>query len=174
MTFRIELAAAPAACCNRAAPCVNALRRGRPISFILAAHCRSWYDRRGGLPWLCCQTCAISCARAERISSSLRPVKQAGFIASFMHGGVLVATLETIRGEIASCLRMALQRYQNVRQRTAKQFRVEEVVRFLKGTVFGLGDCFYFFRVFLHGGSLESGNCIDDICIQNANRAPND
>ena len=23
-----------------------------PISFIFAAHCRSWYERRGGVPWI--------------------------------------------------------------------------------------------------------------------------
>jgi len=33
--------------------------RGRLQPDFFAVHCRSWYERRGGVPWLCCQT--ISC-----------------------------------------------------------------------------------------------------------------
>ena len=45
-----------------------------------------------------------------------------------MRGGVFDAPGETLRGEIASDLRVALQRHQNMRQGTGEQFRVREVV----------------------------------------------
>jgi len=62
-----------------------------------------------------------------------------------MRGGFLGAGGETVGREIASRLGVALQRDKDVGQGTGEQFRVKEVVRFLKGPVlrrcngFGLG-----------------------------------
>src|SRR5450755_1705504 len=52
-----------------------------------------------------------------------------------MRGGFLGAGGETVGREIASRIGVALQRDKDVGQGTGEQFRVKEVVRFLKGPV---------------------------------------
>jgi hypothetical protein len=64
-----------------------------------------------------------------------------------MRSGCLGAGGETVGREIASRLGVALQRDKDVGQGTGEQFRVKEVVRFLKGPVlrrcngYGFGGC---------------------------------
>ena len=66
---------------------------------------------------------------------------------------------KALGGEIASGLRVALQRHQHMGQGTAEQFRVEEIVSFLKSPV--LGWCDRFFRGdFLFHDAVSLGQCV--------------
>ncbi len=65
------------------------------------------------------------------------PGEGVGVHRQFMRGGFLRAPDKTLRGEIASGVRVALQRHQHIEQGSDEQFRVKEIVGVLKkpGTV---------------------------------------
>src|SRR5580693_8406494 len=76
-----------------------------------------------------------------------------------MRGGFLGAGDETVGREIALRLGVALQRDKDVGQGTGEQFRVKEVVRFLKGPVLRRCNGFRF------GGAFHWGGFLCCICI---------
>ena len=77
------------------------------------------------------------CGEDQFISASGKTVRIEG---ELMDGCFVQSPVKPFRGKVPSCLRVPLQRHQDLGQTPRKQFPVEKVVSFLKALIFCEGN----------------------------------